>query len=145
MNAKTVLFVTILNLAASLINAQTRKLENAEFKNEIIDQWWSFENKTSKKDCDMRILVVRKAGFELNCVNWTDGFLGNKCGYDLTLTDNFFELKAKACEKNQNPGYLYGYLGGNDNLFLLISKKQMAISAALLSEKDWLKFEKIKR
>ena len=55
------------------------------------------------------------------------------------------ELKVKDCKDKINPGFLYGYLSETDNLFLLIRKNQIAISTALLSEKDWIKFEKIKK
>lgn len=129
----------------SPLAAQPIQLQKAEFQGTIIEQWWSYENKEAKKDCDMRIFVVNSSVFELNCINWTDGFSGNKCAYDLTIKNNFFELKARDCQNNLNPGFLYGYLNAANQLLLVVRKTQLAMNAALLSEHDWIKFEKIKR
>jgi hypothetical protein len=125
--------------------AQPKKLVLSDFKNEITNHWWSSENKSNNKECDMRILIIKNDIFELNCVNWTNGFLGSKCAYDLRIIDNIFELKAKNCGKTLDPGFIYGYLSETGSLFLLVRKNPITISAAALSEKDWIKFEQIKR
>jgi len=145
MNIKTCLLVAVFDLMFSLCQAQTKKLSAPEFQNEIVNQWWTYENKEIKKDCDMRIFVIKDSEFELNCVNWADGFSGNKCNYELSFTDNFFELRPKSCKNNESPGFLYGYLSETNQLLLLISKKQLALSPVLLSDKRWLRFDRVKR
>ena len=145
MNTKKSFLIIALFLMLSPLAAQPIKLQKAEFQSAVVDQWWSYENKETKRDCDMRIFVVNNSVFELNCINWTDGFSGNKCAYDLTLTGNIFELKAKDCQNNLSPGFLYGYLNEAGQLSLIVRKTRQAMGAALLSEKDWIRFEKIKR
>lgn len=115
-----------------------------EFDTDILSQWWSYEDKLNKSECDMRIFNVRPSELEMNCVNWTDGFSGSICSYSLELKNDFFCIRAKECKKTVNPGFIYGYLSG-DNLFLLIRPKALPIDSSLLQEKNWLKFVKIKR
>ena len=124
--------------------AQQKKLGADDFKTMVVDQWWSFENKDTKGTCDMQIFIVKSLDFELNCINWTNGFSGNKCNYDLSLIDNFFELKPKKCQNKSVAEFIYGYLS-ESSLYLLISNKQLAMSPSLLSNKNWIPFEKIKK
>lgn len=138
------IFLTVILFLSLCNNAQQKKLGNAEFKSMVVDQWWSFENKDSKTACDMQILVVKSLEFELNCINWSEGFSGNKCNYELSVIDNFFELKPKNCQNKIEPGFIYGYLSEN-SLNILISKKQLVLSPSLLSDKNWIPFEKIKK
>ncbi len=140
------LLTTALVLLVLPFFSQQKKLDKAVFQSSLINQWWSSENnKETKGECDMRIFVIKQEGFELNCVNWTNGFSGNKCGFDVKFNANFFELKAKNCQNNVNPGYVYGYLNESDKLFLVMSKKPLPLNQTLLAEKDWIGFEKIKR
>ena len=145
MNSKSLFLFCLFNIWLLIANAQQKRLTQQDFKKEVIDQWWSNENKSTNRECDMRIFIIRNDVFELNCVNWTNGFLGSKCAYELRIMDNIFEIKAKHCEKSVDPGFLYGYLNNNNNLFLLITKSQLSLSSAILAEKEWMMFEKIKK
>ena len=93
----------------------------------------------------MRLLIIKKEGFEFNCINWSKGFSGNKCNYDLKIQEGFFEIAMKTCPDKPKSPFLYGYLTQTNSLFLLIRADQLTLSPALLSEKEWLKFEKIVR
>jgi hypothetical protein len=121
-----------------------RKLDKTVFEKEIINQWWSFEDKEKKTDCDMRLLIFKTSGFELNCVNWVEGFSGSKCEYDTKIDDIFFEIKVKNCINKSNVSHIYGYLSERGNLFLLLNEKELKLNNSLLKENNWLKFEKIK-
>lgn len=147
MRRNAFLFTLLLALitACSCFSQTNRKLEQNEFDTDILNQWWSFEDKVNKGgECDMRILIVKTGEFEMNCVNWANGFSGSKCTYSVTIKNDFFELTAKDCQKSINPGFIYGYLS-ETNLFLLISNKKLDTSPELLKEKNWFKFEKIRR
>jgi hypothetical protein len=121
-----------------------KKLDKTVFEKEMINQWWSFEDKEKKTDCDMRLLIIKTNGFELNCVNWVEGFSGSKCEYDIKIDDVFFEIKVKNCVNKSNVSFMYGYLSEKGNLFLLLTEKELKLSNSLLKESNWLKFEKIK-
>lgn len=145
MNKQTCFLIISLGFFFSPLIGQTKKLEKTQFQNEIINQWWSNENKETVKDCDMRIFVIKSSEFEMNCINWTDGFSGQKCNYELFLKDNFFALNPVKCQNSQSPGFIYGYLSEKNQLYLLISKKALELNSNLLNQKNWMLFEKIKR
>lgn len=137
------LFFTLVS-ACNCVSQVNRKLEQNEFDTDILNQWWSFEDKAAKGECDMRILIVKTKEFEMNCVNWANGFSGSKCTYSLTIKNDLIELAPGNCEKSANPGYVYGYLS-DASLFLLISGKRLEMTPELLKEKSWFKFDKIKK
>jgi hypothetical protein len=146
MGVKTYLLL-VLSLNAGLMAAQTgpKELDSARFREQVIDQWWSCEGEESKKNCDMQLLVIKPDGIEMNCINWSNGFSGLKCKYGIKLEDNFFELSVKEYPNSFHAKFIYGYLTEGGQLFVLASEKNVALSPSLLSEKGWLKFEKIKR
>jgi hypothetical protein len=146
MGVKTCLLL-VLSLSAGLMAAQAgpKELDSARFREQVIDQWWSCEGEEYKKNCDMQLLVIKPDGIEMNCINWSNGFSGLKCKYAIRLEDNFFELSVKEYPNSFNTKFIYGYLTEAGQLFILASEKNVALSPRLLSEKGWLKFEKIKR
>lgn len=115
-----------------------------EFDTDVLNQWWSWENKGDPADCDMRILNVRPGEFEMNCVNWSKGFSGSVCSYSLTLVNDFFSLSPRDCEKTMRPGYIYGYRA-DSSLYLLFSPKPLSMDSTLLKDKNWTRFSRIKR
>lgn len=123
----------------------SKELDSTRFREQVLNQWWSCESADSKKECDMRLLVIKPDGVEMNCVNWSNGFSGLKCGYAFKLEDGFFELRVKEYPNTFNAKYIYGYLSEGENLLLLNRPIAIALSPRLLSETGWLKFEKIKR
>jgi hypothetical protein len=131
-------------LAKPVCAQSLRHLEQNEFDTDILNQWWSFDSKINNGGCDMRIFIARSGNFEFNCINWSNGFSGSKCGYSLSLQNDFFEIAAKDCKESANPGFIYGYLIEN-YLFLLSSDKKLSMTSSLLTEKNWYKYEKIKR
>jgi hypothetical protein len=141
---KIALFL-IASCAAGSLVAQPRaaELDTAALRQQILNQWWACE-KQKTKECDMRLLVIKPEGFEMNCVNWSAGFSGLKCKYILNMQDGFFELELKEYPNAFQAKYVYGYLSENE-LLLLTMDKALALSPRLLSETGWLKFERIKR
>lgn len=136
------LYLLLLTVCAG---AQTRApLGQNEFDNDVLNQWWSYEDKSGKGDCDMRILNVRPGEFEVNCVNWTNGFSGSVCSYSLDLVNDYFRLSPRNCGKTIKPGYVYGYLG-EGSLYLLFSPKPLVMDSALQRDKNWTRFSKIRR
>lgn len=139
--------VLILSLWAVVTAAQpgSKELDSTRFREQIIHQWWSCESADPKKECDMRLLLIKPDGVEMNCVNWLNGFSGLKSGYTYKLVDGFFEISVKEYPNTFNTKFIYGYLSESDQLFLLNRPMAVALSPRLLSEKGWLKFDKIKR
>lgn len=138
-------FFLCLLLTCAYGQAQTqRMLGQNQFDTDILNQWWSYEDKSGKGACEMRILNVRPSEFEMNCVNWTKGFSGSVCSYQLDLRNDFFRLTPKACGTTINPGYIYGYMA-DMSLYLTFSAKALPMDSTLLQVKDWSRFSKIKR
>jgi len=138
-----IIYVTLL-LSTSCLAQSVNKLEQNEFDTDILNHWWACEDKVNKSECDMRIFLVKTVELELNCVNWANGFSGSKCTYSLILQNDFLELTVGICGETINPGFIYGYLSGA-NLYILTSNKKLSLGSNLLAEKDWHKFERIKR
>ena len=141
------LALLIFSLKALTLTAQpgSKELDSARFREQVINQWWSCESAEAKKDCDMRLLVIKPEGVEMNCINWSNGFAGLKCGYIFKIQDGFFELTVKEYPNKFNAKFVYGYLSEGEHLMLLTRQTEIALSPRLLSETGWLNFEKIKR
>jgi hypothetical protein len=139
------LLILCLNAGLAAAQAGPKELDSTRFREQVINQWWSCESEESKKSCDMRLLVIKAEGIEMNCVNWSNGFSGLKCKYGMKLQDGFFELSVSEYPNAFHIKFIYGYLSEAGQLFVLATEKNSALSPRLLSEAGWLKFDRIKR
>ncbi len=92
----------------------------------------------------MRLLLIKPDEFECNCVNWANGFSGNKCGYQVSVRNGFFEMVMKNCHDKFHYAFMYGYLKEN-MLLLLMSEKSLTLDSGLLAHKNWITFDKVVR
>ena len=133
---KTLLFLTLTFVATTVFgqNDLSKTLDNSS---------WSCGDSTILKNHEIMVVSFSTDSITHSYLDWINGYYANRCSYNSTITDSFFELELGTCrEAFSGFNYIYGYFIGEKLNILFTDKRHTDLTEAK-KQPDWILFDRV--
>ena len=133
---KTLLILTLTFVVTTVLgqNDLSTTLDNSS---------WSCEDSTVLKNHEIMVVSFSADSITHSYLDWINGYYANRCSYNATITDSFFELELGNCrETSSGLSFVYGYFVG-EKLNILFADKRHTDFIEAKKQPDWILCDRV--